>query len=390
MHSAAKDISSHDGPDSAAMGNKKIKVLIAAGGTGGHVYPAIAIADALKEEAENVEILFVGTKNHMEWETVSKAGYDITSIWISGFHRRLTLKNLLFPLKLITSLVQSMRIVQKFDPDVAISCGGYASGPVGWIASKLDVPLVIQEQNSYPGVTNRILGRSAQLIFTAFKDADHYFPIDSTKVAGNPTRKSLTEIDRQQALETFGFKDDKRTLLILGGSGGARSINRAMARHIKTLHDELNLQIIWQCGRRYYDQLRRDVQPRNYENLRLKDFIHDMPAAYAAADLVISRAGALSCSELALTGKPSILVPSPNVAGDHQTENARSMVDEGAAELAADNELEDVLPGMVDKIINDKQRLNQMSTKTKQLARPDAAHTIAKEVLELAKKQKRK
>lgn len=390
MHSAAKDISSHDGPDSAAMGNKKIKVLIAAGGTGGHVYPAIAIADALREEYAQVDILFVGTRTHMEWQAVAKAGYDIKSIWISGFHRRFTLKNLLFPLKLATSLVQSFGIIRSFNPDVVISCGGYTAGPVGWVGAKMGVPLVIQEQNSFPGVTNRILGRSAELIFTAFKDADHYFPIGSTKVAGNPTRKSLTNADHQEALDTFGFNDDKPTLLILGGSGGARSINAAMAQHIKTLHDDLNLQIIWQCGKRYYDRLRRDVEPHNFENLRLKDFIHDMPAAYAAADLVISRAGALSCSELALTGKPSILVPSPNVAGDHQTKNARSMVDEGAAELAADDKLEEVLVDVIKEIINDEQKLKDMSQKAKELARPDAAHTIAKNVLELVKKQKLK
>lgn len=384
MHSAAKNISSHDRPDSAAMSNKKVKVLIAAGGTGGHVYPAIAIADALREKSTEIDILFVGTKTHMEWEAVSKAGYDITSIWISGLHRRFTLKNLLFPLKLVTSLVQSLRIVRSFNPDVAISCGGYASGPIGWIASKMGIPLVIQEQNSYPGVTNRILGRDADRIFTAFKDADHYFPLGSTKVAGNPTRKSLIQTDRPQAYDIFGFDDSKRTLLVLGGSGGAHSINEAMHHHIKTLHDELDLQIIWQCGKRYYDQLRRDVQPKNFENLRLKDFIHDMPAAYAVADLVISRAGALSCSELALTGKPSILVPSPNVAGDHQTKNARSMVNEGAAELVADDELNSALAEAVGEIITDEQRLNKMSQKAKQLARPEAAQTIATEVLHLA------
>jgi len=385
MRSAATNISSQDGPDAAAMGTK-IKVLIAAGGTGGHVYPAIAIADALREQYENLDILFVGTKNHMEWETVSKSGYDITSIWISGFHRRLTLKNLLFPVKLVTSLVQSLSIINRFTPDVVISCGGYVAGPVGWVATKKGVPLVIQEQNSYPGVTNRILGRSAKKIFTAFKDADHYFPIGSTKVAGNPTRKSLTQADEQEAYKTFEFENDKRTLLVLGGSGGARSINEAMQEHIGTLHDELGLQIIWQCGKRYYDQLRRDVDVSEYKNLRLKDFIHDMPAAYAIADLVISRAGALSCSELALTGKPSILVPSPNVAGDHQTKNAESMVEEGAAKLAADDNLNNTLVDLVKQVISNEQQLAEMSKAAKELARPDAATTIAKEVLNLTTK----
>lgn len=383
MRSSAKNISSHDKPGSTAMGT--MKVLIAAGGTGGHVYPAIAIADALQDSSDNVDILFVGTKNHMEWEAVSKAGYDITSIWISGFHRRLTLKNLLFPIKLITSLVQSLVIINRYNPDVTISCGGYVAGPVGWVAAKKDIPLVIQEQNSYPGVTNRILSRSAKLIFTAFKDADEYFPAENTKLAGNPTRKSLTEADRQEALESFDFDSDKHTLLVLGGSGGAKSINEAMQQHIKKLHNELNLQIIWQCGKRYYDQLRRDVEPKNFENLRLKDYIHEMPNAYAVADLVISRAGALSCSELALTGKPSILVPSPNVAGDHQTKNAKSMVQEGAAKMIRDNELKNVLAEQVKEIITDEQKLKEMNVAAKKLARPDAAKTIANKVLELAK-----
>lgn len=385
MHSNTKNISSHR-PDSAAV--SPIKVLIAAGGTGGHVYPAIAIADAIQQENSNTKILFVGTRDHMEWEAVPKAGYDITGIWISGFHRRLTLKNLLFPVKLATSLIQSLSIIRNFDPDIVISCGGYAAGPIGWVAAKRGIPLIIQEQNSYPGVTNRILGRNAEQIFTAFKDADQYFPLGKTTMAGNPTRKSLTETDRKEAYQKFGFKEDKYTLLVLGGSGGARSINEAMSHNINTLHDELDLQVIWQCGKRYFNQLQRDIPLQNYENLRLKDFIDDMPKAYAAADLVISRAGALSCSELALTGKPSILVPSPNVAGDHQTKNARSMVQEGAAELVADDKLKETLAHLVETVISNQQRLQEMSRAATKLARPDAAETIAKEVLELANKQK--
>ncbi|MDZ7658231.1 undecaprenyldiphospho-muramoylpentapeptide beta-N-acetylglucosaminyltransferase [Fodinibius sp.] len=387
MHSAVtKNISSQVKPDSGAMG--KIKVLIAAGGTGGHVYPAIAIADALRDSSTDTEILFVGTKNHMEWDTVSKAGYDITSIWISGFHRRFTLKNLLFPIKLATSIIQSLGIIKKFNPDVVISCGGYVAGPVGWVATKMGIPLVIQEQNSFPGVTNRMLGKNAELIFIAFDDAKDYFPEGKTELAGNPTRKSLSQVNHKEALQAFDFNNDKKTLLILGGSGGARSINNAMHKHIGTLHDDLGLQIIWQCGKRYYDKLRKDVTPQNFEHLRLKDFIHDMPAAYAAADLVISRAGALSCSELALTGKPSILVPSPNVAGDHQTKNAESMVVNGAAKLVTDDQLENSLANVVREIIDDEQQLKEMSKAAKNLARPNAAKEIANEVLKLTKNSK--
>lgn len=382
MHSAVKkNISSQTRPDSAAMG--KIKVLIAAGGTGGHVYPAIAIADALRDSRTDTEILFVGTKDHMEWDTVSKAGYNISSIWISGFHRRFTIKNLLFPIKLASSIVQSLVIIKKFNPDVVISCGGYVAGPVGWVATKMGIPLVIQEQNSFPGVTNRMLGKNAELIFTAFDDAENYFPKEKTQLAGNPTRKSLSHANREGALKTFGFINTKKTLLILGGSGGAKSINNAMQKHIERLHNDFGLQIIWQCGKRYYDTIRNNVNPHDYQYLRLKDFIHDMPAAYAAADLVISRAGALSCSELALTGKPSILVPSPNVAGDHQTKNARSMVENGAAKLIADDELDKSLADTVQETIGNEQQLNEMSKAAKHLARPNAAEEIANKILTL-------
>jgi UDP-N-acetylglucosamine--N-acetylmuramyl-(pentapeptide) pyrophosphoryl-undecaprenol N-acetylglucosamine transferase len=368
----------------------ELKVLIAAGGTGGHVYPAIAIANAIREKYTKANILFVGTKNHMEWEAVPRAGYDISNIWISGLHRRLTLKNLLFPVKLATSLVQSYNIIRTFDPDIAISCGGYVAGPVGWVAAQKGIPLVIQEQNSFPGVTNRLLGKKAEAIFIAFKDAEKHFPPGKTILAGNPTRKSLVDADRQEAYRKFSFDPLTSTLLVLGGSGGARSLNEAMLQHISTLHDELGLQIIWQCGKRYYDQLRRDIHVRNFNRLILTDFLHDMPEAYAVADLVISRAGALSCSELALTGKPSILVPSPNVAGDHQTKNAESMVKEGAAELIPDAELSNTLPKLVETIIDDEGKLKEMNKAALKLARPDAAMTIATQILEIAKKSKLK
>ncbi|SHE56619.1 UDP-N-acetylglucosamine-N-acetylmuramylpentapeptide N-acetylglucosamine transferase [Fodinibius roseus] len=378
MHKNTADIA-----DSTAASGGTLKFLIAAGGTGGHVYPAIAIADALGKAYADSEFLFVGTKNHMEWEAVPRAGYDITSIWISGFHRRLTVKNLLFPVKLGTSLVQSLRIVHTFKPDVVISCGGYVAGPVGWVAAKSGYPLVIQEQNSFPGVTNRLLGKSAELIFTAFKDAEQFFPEDRVVPAGNPTRKSLTSADTKQAYEHFRFDPDKSTLLILGGSGGARSINEAMATHVSTLHDDMQLQIIWQCGKRYYDRLREDIKPARFDNLLLTDFLHEMPEAYAVADLVVSRAGALSCSELALTGRPSILVPSPNVAGDHQTRNAESMVQEGAAERVADDQLSETLTGLVRQLITDRQRLKSMQKAALKLAKPEAAETIAEEIITL-------
>jgi UDP-N-acetylglucosamine--N-acetylmuramyl-(pentapeptide) pyrophosphoryl-undecaprenol N-acetylglucosamine transferase len=292
------------------------RILIAAGGTGGHVYPAIAIADAIKHENAESEILFVGTKDHMEWKAVPKAGYKIKSVWISGFHRRLTLKNMLFPLKLVTSIVQSFGIVSSFKPQVMVSCGGYAAGPVGWVAGKRGVKVVIQEQNSFPGVTNRMLAKFASRIFTAFKEAAKYLPSDKIVESGNPTRGTLNKVERKVGLNSFNFDDSKPVLMVLGGSGGARSINEAVKENLDKLSD---LQVIWQCGSRYIDALMKEVDLENNKNIRLTAFIDNMPEAYAAADLIVSRAGASSCSEFMMTGKPSVLIPSPNVAGDHQT-----------------------------------------------------------------------
>lgn len=360
------------------------KILLAAGGTGGHVYPAIAIADALKEENPDTEILFVGTKDHMEWKAVPNAGYDIRNVWISGFHRRLTLKNLVFPLKLITSLFQSLRILSAYKPQVVVSCGGYVAGPIGWVAGKMGIPIVIQEQNSFPGITNRLLAKYATKIFTAFREADKHLPADKTQVSGNPTRASLNEADRSTALSSFGFESDKPVLLVMGGSGGAKTINDAMRANIEALHDKVELQIIWQCGQRYYDTLSTDVDTKNLKNLRLTAYLDNMAEAYAAADLVISRAGASSCSELMLTGKPSILVPSPNVAGDHQTQNAKAMADAGASLLLEDNKMKETVTELVEKLIRDQQNLKRMNQAALKLAKPDAAKLIAKEILEIA------
>ncbi len=360
------------------------KVLIAAGGTGGHVYPAIAIADALKLEDASTEVVFVGTRNHMEWKAVPKAGYEIVNVWISGFHRRLTLKNLLFPVKLITALTQSVSILAKFKPQVVISCGGYVAGPVGWVAGKQGIPVVIQEQNSFPGVTNRLLAKFASKIFTAFKEADQFLPEEKTEVVGNPTRNTLTAVEKEVGLTAFGFDSFKPVLLIMGGSGGALTINQAMKQNLDQLHNKAGLQIIWQCGSRYFDALSEEIDLESYPNLRLTAFIDNMPEAYAASDLVISRAGASSCSEFMLTGMPSVLIPSPNVAGDHQTANAKAMRDAGASELIKDDEVVDTLPGLVERLISDQESLKKMNQAALKLAKPDAAKQIAKEILTLA------
>ncbi|MBO6522438.1 MAG: undecaprenyldiphospho-muramoylpentapeptide beta-N-acetylglucosaminyltransferase [Balneolaceae bacterium] len=361
------------------------KILIAAGGTGGHVYPAIAIADALKAENSATEILFVGTRNHMEWKAVPKAGYKIVNVWISGFHRRFTLKNLLFPIKLLTALIQSLKIVSSFKPQVVVSCGGYVAGPVGWISGKKGIPVVIQEQNGFPGITNRLLAKFASKIFTAFKEAEKFLPADKITVSGNPTRNTLTAIDKNVGLKAFGFDESKPVIMIMGGSGGARSINEAVKENLETLHNKAGLQILWQCGSRYYDVLSTEIDETQYPNLRLTEFIDNMPEAYAAADLVISRAGASSCSEFMLTGMPSVLIPSPNVAGDHQTENAKSMADAGASELLKDEDAVNALPELVSSLITDQEKLKKMNKAALSLAKPNAAKEIAQEILELAK-----
>lgn len=356
------------------------RVLMAAGGTGGHVYPAIAIADALKAQGSDMDIRFVGTKNHMEWTSVPKAGYEITPIWISGLQRRLTPKNVLFPIKLLTALVQSYWLLRSFRPSIVISCGGYVAGPVGWVAAKLGIPIMIQEQNSYPGVTNRMLACYARRIFTAFPDAQNYFPKDRVLMLGNPTRNKLRQANAQTAREYFRFTEDRPVLLVLGGSLGAKSINEAMRHSLDTLHDIVGLQIIWQCGKRYIDDLEKDIDVEDYPRLRLHAYLDDMPAAYAAADLAVSRAGASSCSELMITGTPSVLVPSPHVAGDHQTMNARSMQEQGASEILEDDSLQDTLSELVTRLLADHEQLRRMNDAALAMAKPMAAQDIAEEI----------
>ena len=363
-----------------------IRVLLAAGGTGGHVYPAIAIADAVKELSSDSDVIFVGTRDRMEWQAVPGAGYEIKSVWISGFHRRLTPQNLLFPIKLVVSLIQSFSILKRFKPDVVVACGGFAAGPVGWVAAKLGIPIAIQEQNSYPGVTNRLLAKHAEKIFTAFEAAEQFLPKQKIELTGNPVRSSLTVQNRQVALKHFGFTGDRPVLLILGGSGGALALNDAIAARLDELHNDSGIQIIWQCGKKYYEEISGNINEEEYPNLKLLDYIDNMPAAYGAATLVLTRAGASTCSELMMIGKPSVLVPSPNVAGDHQTKNAASMVDEGASVLIAEKELKEALTDRVPSLLQDNDKLKEMSDAALNLAKPDAAKEISKKLFELAKR----
>ncbi len=383
MAVATMNISSTDTTTAAEM---PIRVLLAAGGTGGHVYPAISIADAIRQKNPDSEILFVGTRDRMEWQTVPKSGYDIKSVWISGFHRRLTPQNLLFPVKLITSLFQSLSILASFKPDVVVACGGFAAGPVGWVAGKKGIPIVLQEQNSYPGITNRLLAKNASVIFTAFEEAEEYFPKEKVKLEGNPVRKQLEVKDRISSLNEFGFSDKQPVLLILGGSGGARAINELMTSALDELHNRLGLQIIWQCGERYINSLKKEIDTELYPGLRLVSFLDNMPAAYGAADLVVTRAGASTCSELMILGQPAIFIPSPNVAGNHQAKNAASMVQAEAAVLFQENEPKDAFVRQIESLVLDGQKLSKMGTAMKKLAKPDAASIIANEIFTIAEK----
>lgn len=367
------------------------RFMLAAGGTGGHVYPAIAIADALRRQHPDSEILFVGTRDRMEWKAVPAAGYDISAIWISGFHRRMTLRNLAFPLKLVVSLWQSRSLIRSFRPSALISCGGFAAGPVGWMAARMGIPVFLQEQNSYPGVTNRKLAPRAVEIYTAFEAASRWFPENKVVLTGNPLRK-LPVMTAEQARKHFGFSARRPVLLVMGGSGGAKSINDAMVRHLQDLHDDDELQIIWQCGASYLTEISErifgpDGTPSHYPNLRLYGFMDDMAQAWQAADLVVARAGAITCSELLVAGKAGILVPSPWVAGDHQTHNARALADQGAAFLLADRDLQDLLGDTIRKLVDDPDRCLSMQERARSLARPDAAEEIAGRILKHLEKQ---
>jgi UDP-N-acetylglucosamine--N-acetylmuramyl-(pentapeptide) pyrophosphoryl-undecaprenol N-acetylglucosamine transferase len=380
MTHAVKDISS---TDTLTAANSSIRVLLAAGGTGGHVYPAIAIADAIKEYAEDVTFLFVGTKDRMEWETVPRYGYNIKSVWISGFHRRLTVQNALFPLKLIISLMQSFLILMRFRPDVVVACGGFASGPVGWVAGKMNIPVVLQEQNSFPGITNRLLAKKASIIFTAFEDAEKHFPSEKIKMVGNPVRQTLQPKEKSEALSAFNLPKDREVLLILGGSGGAKALNDIMEREISYLHNDLGISVLWQCGEKYLSDIKKRLNLENYPNVRLTAFIDDMPAAYGAASLVVTRAGAGTCSELMNIGKPAILVPSPNVAGNHQEKNAQSLVKQGGAQILREEDLEKEFSTQVKELIFNEEILERMSAAMKKIAKPEAAKQIAQEILTL-------
>lgn len=364
----------------------KLKVLVSGGGTGGHIFPAIAIANAIKDIHPDSEFLFVGAEGKMEMEKVPAAGFNIEGLWISGFNRSLSLSNLMFPFKLISSMLKAGKIVKRFQPDVAIGTGGFASGPTLRVASQKGVPCVIQEQNSFPGVTNRILSGKAKRICVAYDGMEKYFPKEKVMYTGNPVRKEVVQIDgkRDEAVKFFGLDANKKTLLIVGGSLGAQSVNNAILANLQSLVD-LGIQIVWQTGKTSYKEISKAAEPFKNKGVHVMEFIYKMDLGYAAADMVISRAGAIAVSELELVAKPTILVPFPYAAEDHQTKNAMSLVEKGAAILVKDSE---VIPGLLEAVkvlVNDSEKVNSLIQNIKKMGMADAANQIAKEVLSLVK-----
>ncbi len=359
----------------------KYKYIFAAGGTGGHLYPAIAVAEKLKELKPESEILFIGTKNKIEAKVVPQFGYKFKTIWISGFSRKLTLKNLLFPVKLIVSIVQSLIIIISFKPNVAIGAGAYVSGPIVWLSSMFGSKAVLLEQNSYPGVTNRMLESKADKIFISFEESKKYFKNqDKLILSGNPIRTSLRIIDKEDALKKFSLKQQRKTLLVLGGSLGARSINEAIKENLKELIKN-NIQIIWQTGNLYYDDYKKFAT----EDIKIMAFVNNMSAAYSASDLVVARAGATTIAEAAYLGLPVIFVPSKNVAANHQYKNAMSLVNNNAGLLIEDTKLIHKLTKVVVNTLNDETTLTKLKSNIKKYSKPEAAEKIAESIITLTK-----
>ncbi|MEQ9405066.1 MAG: undecaprenyldiphospho-muramoylpentapeptide beta-N-acetylglucosaminyltransferase [Cyclobacteriaceae bacterium] len=357
--------------------------MISGGGTGGHIYPAISIAQALKEILQDVEILFVGAKGKMEMKKVPEAGFKIVGLWISGIQRKVSADNLMFPFKLCSSLLQSARLIKEFKPDVVVGVGGYASGPLLYVAGRKKIPTLIQEQNSYAGLTNKWLSKSANTICVAHDGMEKYFPKDKIVVTGNPVRKTikLNPNRMDEARKYFGLKEEKRTILVIGGSLGARTINESVLSGLKKLKEN-NIQLIWQTGGFYYKEMTERAGAAG-DGFVIKDFIFQMDFAYAVADLVVSRAGALSIAELMLTGQPSILVPSPNVAEDHQTINAMALKENEACKVVKDNVAIDQLIDEAISLLNKEEEREQLSKKIKSMAHENAAVDIANEVIKL-------
>ncbi len=363
---------------------KKYKILISGGGTGGHVFPAIAIANELKKRLPDVSILFIGAKGKIEMSKVPEAGYPIEALWISGFQRNINLKNLSFPIKLILSLLKSRRIIKKFKPNIVIGVGGYASGPALKMAQKSGIPTLIQEQNSFPGITNKLLAKSVNKICVAYEGMDKYFDKSKIIITGNPIREEVIDIEgkRNVALKFFNLSVSVKTLLVIGGSQGAKAINEGIEANLK-LFSENNIQIIWQTGKYYYDRAIDITKTSEHNNIKVLEFIKRMDMAFAAADIVISRAGAIAISELTAVKKPVIFVPLPTAAEDHQTKNALKLVNNEAALLIKNSEAKEKLGKTVLELFKDKNRINVLKNNIGKMAIKNSAGKIVDEIIKL-------
>lgn len=367
--------------------NDELRVIISGGGTGGHIFPAVSIANEIKAKRPDAKILFVGAEGRMEMQRVPAAGYPIKGLPIAGFNRKNLLKNIPVLFKILESRRMARRILRDFRPQVAVGVGGYASGPTLNVAESMGIPTLLQEQNSYAGVTNKLLAKKARKICVAYDGMSRFFPADKILFTGNPVRQNLLEgtVQKDDAVRSFGLVPGKRTILVIGGSLGARTLNESILGNLPLVKQQNNVQFVWQTGKYYSSAIKEELDRRGCpDNLKVMDFIADMKQAYAAADLVISRAGAGSISEFCLLGKPVILVPSPNVAEDHQTKNALALVQKNAALYVPDTEARRSLLPLAINTVADHEKLETLSRNIIQLARPNAASDIADEVIKLA------
>ena len=374
--------------DKSASPREDLRIIISGGGTGGHIFPAISIANAVKALRPGVKILFVGAIDRMEMQRVPAAGYEIKGLPICGFDRQHKLRNIKVLFKIWKSQRMAKKIIQDFKPHVVVGVGGFASGPTLNQAASMGIPCLIQEQNSYAGVTNKLLAKKAEKICVAYEGMERFFPAEKIIMTGNPVRQALlnTSISREDAIKRLGLDSAKRTILILGGSLGARTINVSVLLHLDLVKSVASdVQFVWQTGSYYSADIAEELKGETIPNLKVTDFITDMAVAYKAADLVISRAGASSISEFCLIGKPAILVPSPNVAEDHQTKNALALSDRDAAIHVKDADAPAMLLDLAVKTVNDDEKLKMLRENVLKLALPDSAEIIAKEVIKLAK-----
>ena len=358
------------------------KFILSGRGTGGHIYPAIAIANELKSRFPDAKFLFVGAQDKMEMQKIPQAGYRIQGLWIAGLQRRLTFDNALFPIKLLSSLLKSRQIIKQFQPDVVIGTGGFASGPLLQMANSAGIPTVIQEQNSFPGITNKLLSKKANVICVAYENLERFFPKDKMVLTGNPVRQDLMTIEgkRAEGVAHYNLDPNKKTILVLGGSLGARRVNQLIQKELKFFGTQ-NVQLLWQCGKLYFEE----YQKYQSKDVQVMAFIERMDLVYAAADIVISRAGASSVSELCIVGKPVVFIPSPNVAEDHQTKNAKSIADKNGAILICESELDTTFESTFSDLIGNENKQHELSQNIKNLALPNATKAIVEEIIKLIK-----